>query len=98
MDQLTAFERALLAKFEDLATASESALETSASALDASEKTSGLLRQLSSAMRTRLDEIDQKQREIESFQQKLLEALNEQNESTEDLVKQVNALLSARQT
>lgn len=87
MDQLTVFERALLEKFEALATASDSAL-------NASKNTSERLQELSGAMHRRLEQIEEKQREIESFQQKLLTALNEQSEHTEDLVSQVNALLN----
>ena len=65
MNQLTPFERSLLAQFEALA-------ET---------------------VRTRLDKIESKQREIERFQTRLLQALNAQTEQTEDFVQQVNALL-----
>lgn len=89
MDQLTAFERALLEQFEALATVSDSAL-------NASKNTSERLQDLSGAMHTRLEQIEEKQREIESFQQKLLIALSEQSEQTEDLVSQVNALLNAQ--
>lgn len=89
MDQLTAFERALLEQFETLARASETAL-------DGSEKTSEALRELSSSVRVRLDQIERKQREIESFQAKLLEALNGQSGQTKSLVKQVNELLNAQ--
>lgn len=90
MNQLTVFERALLGQFETLARASETAL-------NGSEKTSEALRELSGNVRVRLDQIERKQREIESFQQKLLEALSEQSDHTEDLVTQVNALLNAPQ-
>ena len=69
MNQLTPFERSLLAK---------------------------QLRALSETVRTRLDKIESKQREIESFQEKLLRALNEQTAQTEDFVQQVNALLKER--
>ena len=89
MDQLTAFERALLEQFEALE-------KVSGSALSASRSTSEALRDLFDAMHTRLERIEEKQREIESFQRKLLMALREQSEQTEDLVSQVNALLNAQ--
>ena len=89
MDQLTAFERALLEQFEALE-------KVSGSALSASRNTSERLRELSGAMHKRLERIEEKQREIESFQRKLLMALREQNEQTDDLVSQVNALLNAQ--
>lgn len=89
MEQMTVFERALLEQFETLAHASKTAL-------DGSERTSEALREWSSSVRVRLDQIERKQREIESFQTKLLAALEEQNEETETLVKQVNRLLNAQ--
>ena len=95
-EQLTAFERALLEQFETLARASETAL-------DGSEKTSEALRELSSSVRVRLDQIERKQREIEAINRKLIEllnrqiaALNGQSDVTESLAKQVNALRSER--
>jgi len=89
MNQLTPFERSLLAQFEALANASTTSLE-------ASEATSKQLRALSETVRTRLDKIEKKQREIENFQEKLLGALNMQTEHTTSLVQQVNALLKER--
>ncbi|WP_373947367.1 hypothetical protein [Paracoccus marcusii] len=89
MNQLTPFERSLLAQFEALANASTTSLE-------ASETTSKQLRALSETVRTRLDKIEKKQREIENFQEKLLGALNMQTEHTTSLVQQVNALLKER--
>ena len=89
MNQLTPFERSLLAQFEALANASTTSLE-------ASETTSKQLRALSETVRTRLDKIEKKQREIESFQEKLLGALNMQTEHTTSLVQQVNAWLKER--
>ena len=86
MNQLTPFERSLLAQFEALANASTTSLE-------ASEATSKQLQALSETVRTRLDKIESKQREIERFQTRLLQALNAQTEQTEDFVQQVNALL-----
>ena len=77
MNQLTPFERSLLAQFEALANASTTSLE-------ASEATSKQLRALSETVRTRLDKIESKQREIERFQTRLLQALNAQTEQTED--------------
>ena len=91
MNQLTPFERSLLAQFEALANASTTSLE-------ASEATSKQLRTLSESVRARLDKIEQKQRDIENFQEKLLQALNEQTAQTEDLVQQVNALLKKRKS
>ena len=89
MNQLTPFERSLLAQFEALANASTTSLE-------ASETTSKQLRALSETVRTRLDKIEKKQREIENFQEKLLGALNMQTEHTTSLVQQENALLKER--
>lgn len=89
MNQLTPFERSLLAQFEALANASTTSLE-------ASEATSKQLRTLSETVRKRLDMIEQKQREIERFQTQLLQALNAQTEHTTSLVQQVNALLKER--
>lgn len=89
MNQLTPFERSLLAQFEALANASTTSLE-------ASEATSKQLRILSETVRKRLDMIEQKQREIERFQTQLLQALNAQTEHTTSLVQQVNALLKER--
>jgi DNA anti-recombination protein RmuC len=86
MNQLTPFERALLAQFETLA-------ESSKTSLEASEATSKQLRTLSETVRKRLDSIEQKQREIEHFQTQLLRSLNTHSEQTTSLVKQVNALL-----
>jgi len=91
MNQLTPFERSLLVQFETLANASMTSLE-------ASEATSKQLRTLSESVRARLDKIEQKQRDIENFQEKLLRALNEQTAQTEDLVQQVNALLKKRKS
>ena len=85
MNQLTPFERALLAQFEILA-------ESSKTSLEASEATSKQLRTLSETVQ-RLDSIEQKQREIEHFQTQLLRSLNTHSEQTMSLVKQVNALL-----
>ena len=90
MNQLTPFERSLLAQFEALANASTTSLE-------ASEATSKQLRALSETVRTRLDKIESKQREIERFQTRLLQALNAQTEQTEDFVQQVNALLKVEE-
>ncbi|WP_242690473.1 hypothetical protein [Paracoccus fontiphilus] len=89
MNQLTPFERSLLAQFEALANASTTSLE-------ASEATSKQLRALSETVRKRLDTIEQKQREIERFQTRLLQALSGQTEQTESLVQQVNVLLKER--
>ena len=86
MNQLTPFERALLAQFETLA-------ESSKTSLEASEATSKQLRTLSETVRKRLDSIEQKQREIEHFQTQLLRSFNTQTEQTMSLVQQVNALL-----
>ena len=86
MNQLTPFERSLLAQFEALANASTTSLE-------ASEATSKQLRALSETVRTRLDKIEQKQSEIERFQAQLLRSFNTQTEQTMNLVRQVNALL-----
>ena len=86
MNQLTAFERALLAQFETLA-------ESSKTSLEASEATSKQLRTLSETVRKRLDSIERKQRGIEHFQTQLLESLNTHNKQTASLVQQVNALL-----
>ena len=69
MDKLTPFERALLAQFETLVSASETSLK-------ASEATSQQLQTLSETVRKRLDSIERKQREIERFQTQLLHSLS----------------------
>ena len=86
MNQLTHFERALLAQFETLVSTSETSLE-------ASEATSKQLQTLSETVRKRLDSIELRQREIEHFQTQLLQSLNTQTKQTMSLVQQVNALL-----
>ncbi|WP_435171709.1 hypothetical protein [Falsirhodobacter sp. 1013] len=89
MDQLTALERALLEQFEALAKAFETSQGASETALQQ-------FASFSSATCERLSRIEKKQRDIESFQTKLLASLNEQSALTENLVKQVNALIVER--
>ena len=89
MNQLTAFERALLAQFETLVSTSETSLE-------ASEATSKQLQALYGNVQKRLDKSEQKQSEIEHFQAQLLRSFNTQTEQTTSLVQQVNALLKER--
>ena len=85
-DKLTMFERALLAQFEPLATASEQALK-------GLETVSRRLELLSSATEKRFKEMAERE-------QRLAQALDEQTRLTEawraqseSLVQQVNALL-----
>ena len=85
-DKLTMFERALLAQFEPLATASEQALK-------GLETVSRRLELLSSATEKRF-------RDMAEREQRLAQALDEQTKLTEawrsqseTLVQQVNALL-----
>jgi len=88
MNQITAFERALLAQFEKLASACEISLK-------ASEGTSAKLRSLSETISVRLDQIEQQQAGIEESQERLLEALNRQSARMSSLIEQVNRLLNA---
>ncbi|WP_236641332.1 hypothetical protein [Paracoccus aeridis] len=85
-DKLTMFERALLAQFEPLATASEQALK-------GLETVSRRLELLSSATEKRFREMGERERRLAQAldeQTKLTEAWRAQSET---LVQQVNALL-----
>ena len=85
-DKLTMFERALLAQFEPLATASEQALK-------GLETVSRRLELLSSATEKRFREMGERERRLAQAldeQTKLTEAWRSQSET---LVQQVNALL-----
>lgn len=85
-DKLTMFERALLAQFEPLATASEQALK-------GLETVSRRLELLSSATEKRFREMGERERKLAQAldeQTKLTEAWRAQSET---LVQQVNALL-----
>ena len=88
MNKLTALEQDLLAQFEKLAAVSETSLKNS-------EDTSDTLRKVWENTSLRLDRIERKQAEIESFQSSLLEALNKQTAGLDALIKQVNALVAA---
>ena len=85
-EKLTAFERALLAQFEPLATASEQALK-------GLETVSRRLELLSSATEKRFRDMAEREKRLAQAldeQTKLTEAWRAQSES---LVQQVNALL-----
>lgn len=93
-EKLTAFEHALLAQFETLATACGNALE-------ASESTSASLRDFGKSVKVGLDQLERRQNALEQRQRRLIEALDMQTRLTEqwksrseELVLQVNALLN----
>ena len=88
MDQLTAFERALLAEFESLAAACERSGQVSA---DTAARLSQASRHFSSQIAT----LRERQSALEARLDAVTAALNEQTRHTVSLVEQVNALLSA---
>ena len=89
MDQLTPFERALLAQFETLARGSETSLKTS----KAMEST---LRDFSAKVGDRIQQIEARQTALTEHLQTLDTALREQTQQTKALVDAVNKLLSAQ--
>lgn len=96
MDQLTALERALLEQFRRLA----NEFDQSESASEAYSKKVGewsqRISQRQSAIEARLTQIEATQQRLSAGLERLNAALSTLNTSTEDLVQQVNALLSKR--
>ncbi len=88
MEQLTAFERALLTEFESLAAACERSGHVSA---DTAARLSQASRHFSSQIAT----LRERQSALEERLSATTAALNEQTRHTVSLVEQVNALLSA---
>mgnify|MGYP007046359310 CR=1 FL=1 len=91
MDQLTPFERALLAQFETLARSSEASLK-------ASKAMEGVLRDYSVTAGARMQEIEKRQNAMSAQVDLLAKALDAQTQQTTALVDAVNRLLSARQS
>ena len=87
MDQLTPFERALLAQFETLAHGSEASLKVSKAMESA-------LRDYSAKVGARIKEIEARQTALTSHLQALDTALSEQTRQTKALVDAVNRLLA----
>lgn len=87
MNELTAFEHALLEQFRILADRFDQSQH-------ASEELSSKLVKWLRATSTRQEQIEDRLTEIEATQQRLSDALATQNGSTLNLAKQVNALLA----
>ncbi len=90
MEQMTAFERALLKQFETLASASDASLTQSADMARA-------LSELSERFGERVRKIEQRQNALSVQLERLAVSLTEQSERTNDLVNAVNRLLDARE-
>lgn len=95
-DQLTAFERALLGQLEALAKGSEDSLK-------ASNNTSAQLQDLSKLLTSKITKLERRIGELEQREQKLINALIEQSELTEQwrsesekLLQRANTLLTER--
>ena len=86
MNQLTPFERALLAQFETLASASEASLRQS-------EATASALSSLSEAYGARTLAIERRQAALSTRLDALATALSEQTRQTTALVDAVNRLM-----
>lgn len=91
MDQLTPFERALLAQFETLANGSEVSLK-------ASRAMESALRDYSAKVGARIKEIEARQSALTEHLQDLDAALTEQTRQTKALVDAVNKLLVTRKS
>ena len=89
MDQLTPFERALLAQFESLAHGSEASLK-------ASKAMESALRDYSVKVGARIQAIEARQTDLTAHLQDLDTALTEQTRQTKALVDAVNRLLAAQ--
>jgi hypothetical protein len=89
MDQLTPFERALLAQFEILAHGSEASLK-------ASKVMESALRDYSLRVGARIKAIETRQRDLTEHLQDLDAALTEQTQQTTALIDAVNRLLTAQ--
>ncbi len=91
MDQLTPFERALLAQFETLANGSEASLK-------ASRAMESALRDYSAKVGARIQQIEARQSALTEHLQDLETALTEQTRQTKALVDAVNKLLVTRKS
>ncbi|MFN3313931.1 MAG: hypothetical protein ACK46Q_10735 [Hyphomonas sp.] len=91
MDQLTPFERALLAQFETLAHGSEASLK-------ASKAMESALRDYSGKVGARIKEIEARQTALTEHLKDLDTALTEQTQQTKALVDAVNRLLATRKS
>lgn len=91
MDQLTSFERALLAQFETLARSSEASLK-------ASKAMESVLRDYFGTAGVRMQQIEARQSALTAQVDLLAKALDAQTQQTTALVDAVNRLLSARQS
>lgn len=91
MDQLTPFERALLAQFETLANGSEASLK-------ASRAMESALRDYSAKVGARIQQIEARQTALTEYLQDLDTALTEQTRQTKALVDAVNKLLATRKS
>lgn len=89
MDQLTPFERALLAQFESLARGSETSLK-------ASKAMESALQDWSAKVGGRIQQIEARQTALTEHLQDLETALTEQTRQTKALVDAVNKLLSTQ--
>lgn len=89
MEQLTPFERALLAQFETLAHGSEISLKTS-------KAMESVLQDFSAKVGGRIQQIEARQAALTKQLQALDTALREQTQQTEALVDAVNKLLAAQ--
>ena len=87
MDQLTPFERALLAQFETLANGSETSLK-------ASKAMESALQDYSAKVGARIQAIEARQTALTEHLQDLGTALTEQTQQTKALVDAVNKLLA----
>ena len=91
MDQLTPFERALLAQFESLAHGSETSLK-------ASKVMESALQNWSVKIGERVRQIEARQTALIEHLQDLDTALTEQTQQTKVLIDAVNKLLAARKS
>ena len=91
MDQLTPFERALLAQFETLARGSEASLT-------ASKTMESVLRDYSAKVGARIQQIEARQRDLTAQVDLLAKALDDHTAQTKALVDAVNRLLTAQKS
>ena len=91
MDQVTPFERALLAQFETLARSSEASLK-------ASKAMENVLRDTSGTAGARMQGIEKRLNAMSAQVDISAKALDAQTQQTTALVDAVNRLLSARQS
>ena len=91
MDQMTPFERALLAQFETLARGSEASLK-------ASKAMESALRDYSAKVGARIQQIEARQRDLTAQVDLLAKALDDHTTQTKALVDAVNKLLATRKS